>query len=537
MLLLVVDRRLTSEVADWVVDAVADGVRQQVDDVVLRRESGVGSGEVVRRPQVCVLVDDVPKDDLFVTAAAADQVVYVTVSLDGGLRERLGLARSSTWSTDLSVVWLSDDPPPSRGFRVAGCVRVIHVSSVPVRSGLRRLRRLGRKVSFSTAVAPRSDPLNAQAVRRSAAAISRALIQDLIDRGVDGGVEEYQIIGCRQMITHTAANTRVLQESPFTSDEQLIDVLRHLAAFGGDIPQRFDPLDPRVDMQIGEQWRLHGEAWVTNPPTMVLRYNQGVKLAVSDLGVCDDVLEKILVTAVASSNRVGRGNIVIAAPMSGGKTTLAQALLGEVSALERIDTIEDTPELRLLQYKIHPQTYERLTRDANNDGVGAYSMASHIRDAKRCNSDKLVVGEVRGEGTMALLDAMSSGLSGCLVTIHSHPGRGVIDKLLAYAACEGADLSYCRQQIAGAVDLLVWMGRDLNGERRIGDVTQIVGYDDGNDRIVTRSLWRALPDVSGVDGWAVPVAMPSGRVKDIYAAANVVFSGDVLNRNKRRADC
>ena len=66
-------------------------------------------------------------------------------------------------------------------------------------------------------------------------------------------------------------------------------------------------------------------------------------------------------------------------------------------------------------------------------------MSDHIRDAKRANSSKLVIGETRGEGTLALLDAMSSGLNGCLVTLHSQPGAGVLAKLLSYACSEGAD--------------------------------------------------------------------------------------------------
>ena len=183
---------------------------------------------------------------------------------------------------------------------------------------------------------------------------------------------------------------------------------------------------------------------------------------------------------------------------------------------ERIDTIEDTPELRLREYGIHPNAYERLTRDANNDGVGKHSMADHVRDAKRANSSKLVVGEVRGEGTMALLDAMSSGLDGCLVTLHSPPGDGVLEKLTAYATSEGADEGLARRSIAIAVHLLVWLGRNHAGERVIADVTQITGTKaDGT--IQTRCLWRLEPG----QRWAVPVAAPVGRMADVYRSAAV----------------
>ena len=144
-------------------------------------------------------------------------------------------------------------------------------------------------------------------------------------------------------------------------------------------------------------------------------------------------------------------------------------------------------------------------------------MSMHVRDAKRANSSKLVVGEVRGEGTMALLDAMSSGLEGCLVTLHSPPGDGVLEKLTAYATSEGADEHLARRSIAIAIHLLVWMGRHPEtGQRVIADVTQITGTGlDGS--IGTRCLWRLQE--SG--RWAVPVGAAVGRVAEVYAAAGV----------------
>ena len=238
------------------------------------------------------------------------------------------------------------------------------------------------------------------------------------------------------------------------------------------------------------------------------------KATLEALNVASPQLRKILVGAVSGPVRA---NVVIAAAMGGGKTTLCQALLATVDGSERIDTIEDTPELRLAQYGIHPNSFERLTRDANNDGVGKLTMSDHIRDAKRANSSKLVIGETRGEGTLALLDAMSSGLNGCLVTLHSQPGPGVLAKLVSYACSEGADPRFARQQIAIAVHLLVWMGRNEQGERVISDVTQIVSYDDEHDTIATRCLWSLQPGRR----WASPVDRPHGQAERLYQSVGI----------------
>ena len=280
------------------------------------------------------------------------------------------------------------------------------------------------------------------------------------------------------------------------------------------MPQRFDKLDYRLDIRVGESWRLHAEAFMCQPPTMVLRSNMAGMASLDSLSVADPALQAILVESVSGA---ARANSVVAAAMGGGKTTLVQALLSHVDETERIDTIEDTPELRLSQYGIHANTYERLTRDENADGVGKVSMGDHIRDAKRANSSKLVIGETRGEGTLDVLDAMTSGLDGCLVTLHSRPGPGVMSKLLAYACMEGADPRYARQQIAMAVHLLLWMGRNDEGERVIADVTQITGYDETADTVSTLPLWRLSPG----QRWAQPINEPVGLVADVYRSAGV----------------
>ena len=140
---------------------------------------------------------------------------------------------------------------------------------------------------------------------------------------------------------------------------------------------------------------------------------------------------------------------------------------------------------------------------------------------RRANAAKLVVGEIRGEGCEALLDAMSSGLDGCLVTLHSQPGTGVLEKLVAYACSEGAEPDYARRQIAAAVDLCVWMGRNDAGERVVADVTQLTGIDDLTGVISTACLWALRPG----DRWATPAGRPEGRVAEVYASTGLPETG------------
>ena len=512
MLLVVADRDLAPEQAAMAMETVLGGLRRAVPDVVTFTEPGIGATGSARQPTVMVLDDTVPSNEMAGAVAAAAEVLCIAAEAKPGIKENLGIGTRTGRSKPLWLVLVSEERPDTAlTAHLVGAVKVYWTPPTPTRLSAGRLANLGKKLSAAAAVAPVSDVLDVASWNASAHAAARRRLEGLL---AADDVEEYQIMGDRHMVVHYSNNTRMVVDSPFVSEQEMMETSRHLAAFGGPTSQRFDPLDPRVDMQIAGRWRLHAEGHVISPPTMVLRSNWAGKISIHDLGVCDYRLGRVLIEAVAGQVRA---NMVIAAPMSGGKTTLAQALLGEVPETERIDTIEDTPELKLLEYRIHMQSYERLTRDPNNDGFGKFSMADHIRDAKRSNSDKLVVGEVRGEGTMALLDAMSSGLSGCMVTIHAHPGRGVLDKLIAYASSEGAELSYSRQQIAGAVDLLVWMGRDEEGNRVIGDVTQIDGFDEATGRISTRCLWRRIPGRRH----PIPVAWPDGRIEELYRSAGV----------------
>ena len=512
MLMVSADSSLDSQTAGWVVRTIIEGVRASAADLVVGQS--MADQTLAAAPgRAAVVALDGSADDgaLRAAAAAAAGVVWITAGSGFGLRERLRLDTGPAARIPLALVVVSDHGVDTAELRVlAGAQAVRAVPPSPTGRSERTLRRLGRSLVSPAAAPQRMDRADRAVRRESAAAAAADRLQGLLG---EDGVEEFQIRGGESMVVEFSDGGRQSRPSPFSSDDELIGACRFLAAYSGGRPQRFDELDPRLDTRIGDRWRLHAEAFVCSPPTLVLRSNLGGRRSLAELGLCSRQLADVLVEAVAGDVRA---NVVVAAAMGGGKTTLCQALLARVPPEERIDTIEDTPELRLREYGIHPNAYERLTRDANNDGVGKHSMADHVRDAKRANSSKLVVGEVRGEGTMALLDAMSSGLDGCLVTLHAPPGGAVLEKLTAYATSEGADERLARRSIAIAVHLLVWLGRNHSGERVIADVSQITGTA-GDGTIRTRCLWRLRPG----DRRASPAAAPVGRVSDVYRSAGV----------------
>lgn len=507
--------------SDVIGDLMA-GVLERERDVYLA-ESASDAG-VAGRGTVLSLLRSDSREALRGAASSAAAVVYVGDGQVGGVRRLLGLDGGLGYQVPMVMVAVRDEPLENiREVRRMEAVDVLRVvDGAGSRRASRELRKIGRRLA-GYAVAPRRLDAADQVVRVSAVEErAEEMIRGLM---AEEGVEEYQIRGGERMMVAHSAGTVSYRDSPFRSEQELIDAARFLAM---SRHVRFDPLFPRLDIRVGDRWRLHAEGFVVSPAHMVLRSNMAGVVKLEDLGLADERLCAVLRTAICGGVRA---NVIVAATMGGGKTTLCQALLAGLDDTERVDTIEDTPELRLAEYGVHGNTYERLTRDANTDGVGKHTMADHIRDAKRANSGKLVVGEVRGEGTLALLDAMSSGMSGCLATLHSQPGSGVVEKIVSYAMMEGAGEDYARAQIGSGVHLLVWLGRNVVQERVIADVTEVMPVEGGVG-LDTRSLWR-LPE--GGER-AAPVAEPgSERIRMLYKEAGVdeMVAAEIQSREQQ----
>ena len=519
------DDAVPSAARDWVRDALQSGLSAAAGRVwfatdVLSMPRADEGGE----PCVVWLSCGAEIDAIAAAAAASSEVMLLlgtptaraATGAAGASRQAKAWQAAISGEVPRTAVWLPTagggrGDPTGELSAALDAKRVVRIKRVGARGASRQLHRLGRSLASPACAPQRLDRTDGAVRRRTAARAATDALSELLD---EPDIEEFQIRGGESMLVQYADGRVERRPSPFAADDDLIEAVRFLASYSGDRPQRFDELDPRLDVRVGDRWRLHAEAFVTSPPNVVLRSNMAGRMRLDDLGVVSSELGSVLVEAIAG--RV-RANVVVAATMGGGKTTLCQALLAAVPDHERIDTIEDTPELRLAEYGIHLNTYERLTRDANQDGYGRHSMADHIRDAKRANAAKLVVGEIRGEGCEALLDAMSSGLDGCLVTLHSQPGKGVLEKLVAYACSEGAEPDYARRQIAAAVDLCVWMGRNDAGERVVVDVTQLTGIDDLTGVISTTCLWA----LRAGDRWATPAGRPIGRMAEVYASAGL----------------
>jgi pilus assembly protein CpaF len=171
-----------------------------------------------------------------------------------------------------------------------------------------------------------------------------------------------------------------------------------------------------------------------------------------------------------------RLNIVVSGGTGAGKTTLLNVLSGYISDKERIVTIEDSAELQLKQRHV-----VRLEcRPANVEGRGAIMQRQLVINSLRMRPNRIIVGEVRGEEALDMLQAMNTGHDGSLTTIHANSPRDAIARMETMAMMANLNLpeKAVRKQIASAVTLVLQVARFADGSRRLTHITEITGMED-----------------------------------------------------------
>lgn len=171
----------------------------------------------------------------------------------------------------------------------------------------------------------------------------------------------------------------------------------------------------------------------------------------------------------------GKLNIIVSGGTGSGKTTLLNVLSSYIPSDERIITIEDSAEVQLKQE--HVITLE--SRPANMEGKGRISIRDLVVNALRMRPDRIIVGEVRSEETLDMLQAMNTGHDGSLTTIHANSPRDSISRIETMVMMSGSELpsKAIRDQVASAINIIVQQARLKDGSRKITSISEIVGME------------------------------------------------------------
>lgn len=198
-----------------------------------------------------------------------------------------------------------------------------------------------------------------------------------------------------------------------------------------------------------------------------------------------------------------KANIVVSGGTGSGKTSLLGVLSSFIPPSERLITIEDAAELRLSQ----PHVVSLEARPANVEGAGEVTVRALVRNALRMRPDRIIVGEVRGGEALDMLQAMNTGHEGSLSTAHANSPRDLLSRLETMALMSDVELpvSHVREQIAGALDLIVHMSRTSEGSRVVARVSAVEGLRGGSVVLEDVFVWRRGPG----PGFQATGTMPS----------------------------
>ena len=258
----------------------------------------------------------------------------------------------------------------------------------------------------------------------------------------------------------------------FKDDAHLLRIIEKVVSRVG---RRVDESSPLVDARLPDGSRVNAAippVAVDGPLLSIRRFGRhGMKGEdlVTKLSLTEGMLE-LLKSCVKA-----RLNILISGGTGAGKTTLLNALSSYIPEDERIVTIEDAAELRLQQ--THVARLE--TRPANVEGVGAIHIRQLVINALRMRPDRIIVGEVRAEEALDMLQAMNTGHDGSLTTIHANTPRDALGRLEVMVGMANANMGLrsMRQQIAAAVNVFVQISRFSDGSRRVTHITEVVGME------------------------------------------------------------
>ena len=314
-------------------------------------------------------------------------------------------------------------------------------------------------------------------------------IQTLLD---DPDISEIMVNGPTQVFIERSGRLE-LTDRRFADDDHVMRIIEKIIS---PLGRRLDESVPMVDARLPDGSRVNAiiPPLALNGPCITIRKFAAERLTPEDLvgfGSMSPQMCEFLEACVKS-----RLNALVSGGTGSGKTTTLNVLSSFIPNDERILTIEDAAELQLQQE--HVITLE--SRPPNVEGKGAIAIRDLVRNSLRMRPDRIVVGECRGAEALDMLQAMNTGHDGSLSTLHSNSPRDTLARLETMVLMAGMELPIkaIREQIAGALHLIVHQSRLRDGSRRIVSITEVQRME--GEHIVLQELFNFERHGIGPDG-------------------------------------
>lgn len=303
-------------------------------------------------------------------------------------------------------------------------------------------------------------------------------IQKLIN---DDSISEIMINGPKQV--YVEKDGLILpSDVKFRDNDHVMNIIDKILA---PLGRRLDESSPMVDARLPDGSRVNA---VISPlsligPVVTVRKFSSTPLTIDNViayKTLDENMAKFIEMAVKA-----RLNIIVAGGTGSGKTTLLNVLSSFIFDDERIITIEDAAELKLMQ----PHVVSLESRPPNIEGKGQITIRDLVRNSLRMRPNRIIVGEVRGSEALDMIQAMNTGHDGSMSTVHSNSPRDTLSRISTMILYSGIDfpLKAIREQIASAIDLIIYLERLSDGSRKVTHITEVVGME--NDTITLQDVF------------------------------------------------
>ncbi|WML43335.1 CpaF family protein [Neobacillus sp. PS3-40] len=340
------------------------------------------------------------------------------------------------------------------------------------------------------------------------------LINDLTGFGpinpllLDEDVSEVMVNGPRHVYCERKGRL-TLTSIQFRDNEHVMSVIEKIVS---PLGRRIDESSPMVDARLPDGSRVNAiiPPLALNGPTITIRKFSKDPFQISDLvnfGTISEEMAIFLEVCVKA-----RLNLFVSGGTGSGKTTTLNVLSNFIPEDERIVTIEDAAELQLGQD--HVVSLE--SRPPNIEGKGAVTIRDLVRNSLRMRPDRIIIGEVRGAEALDMLQAMNTGHDGSLATGHANSPRDMIARLETMVLLAGVELPIkaIREQIAGAIDVIIQQSRLKDGTRKIVSITEVQGLE--GDIIVLQDIFTFRQDAVSSEGKVIGRLVPTGVRPKFY---------------------
>lgn len=323
--------------------------------------------------------------------------------------------------------------------------------------------------------------------------IERSYIYNLIDNEINGygpitelledkSITEIMVNGPSEIYVEIDGHIILDRSVSFINQEHIIRTIQRMIQ---PLGRTIDTTNPMVDARLDDGSRLNAviPPLAIKGPVLTIRKFKDDMASVDDLlrnGTLTSEMARFLEAAVKE-----KMNIIISGGTGGGKTTLLNVLSSFIGENERIITIEDAAELKLEQR--HVISLE--TRLTNYEGSGEITIRDLVINSLRMRPDRIIVGEVRGKEAFDMLQAMNTGHTGSLTTMHANSPLDALNRLETMILMAGMEIPIkaIREYIENAINLVVHVERLADGRRKVTNISEIVGFTD--DMIALKEIF------------------------------------------------